>query len=261
MSFITNMPLPNPSLITIATCPLKTLRMTGSSRIFSRSGWRGIATNGARCAPTAFPKKFCTGLATPFEKFRAWASTVPHTLRNPLYHWTHLELKRCFGIEELLDEASAARIWNKANEQLASPRMTTHGILKKFKVRALCTTDDPADDLAHHEAIGDSGLATRVLPTFRPDKALALGDAVEFNKWITRLEATANRDISNLESFMTVLRQRHDQFHAIGCRLSDHGLAYCYATLTSAKAAAAIFSKARHGRPVSPEDQASLAPS
>ena len=117
-------------------------------------------------------ERFCTGSAEPFEKFRAWAATVPHTLRNPLYHWTHLELKRYFGINELLDEAkSAKRIWNRANKQLAIPQeMSAQGILKKFQVNALCTTDDPADDLRHHQAIAasQSGHAM-VLPAFRPD--------------------------------------------------------------------------------------------
>src|SRR6266550_4182677 len=119
--------------------------------------WRAMRANGVA-------ERFCTGEAEPFAKFQAWAATVPHTLRNPLYHWTHLELQRHFGIDELLDEESAARIWKKANEKLADPEFTTQGILKKFRVTALCTTDDPADDLKHHQTIGRSELATRVLP-------------------------------------------------------------------------------------------------
>ncbi len=119
-------------------------------------------------------EKYCTGPAEPLAKFRAWAATVPHTLRNPLYHWTHLELKRYFGIGELLDESSAGRVWKKANEQLARPELSARGILKKFNVTALCTTDDPTDDLAHHKKIAADGLATRVLPAFRPDNALAV---------------------------------------------------------------------------------------
>ena len=119
--------------------------------------WRGMRANGV-------PERFCTGDATPFEKFKAWATTVPHTLRNPLYHWTHLELSRYFGITDLLDERSAARIWAEANEQLATPEFSAQGILKKFRVTALCTTDDPTDDLRHHEAIAASGLATCAAP-------------------------------------------------------------------------------------------------
>ena len=129
--------------------------------------WRAMRSNGV-------PERFCTGDATPLEKFKAWAATVPHTLRNPLYHWTHLELARYFGITDLLDESNAERIWAQANEQLATPEFSTQGILKKFRVTTLCTTDDPADDLAHHGAIHASGLGTRVLPAFRPDAALAV---------------------------------------------------------------------------------------
>src|SRR6185369_20055 len=113
--------------------------------------WRAMRANGV-------DERYCTGDASPWEKFQAWAATVPHTLRNPLYHWTHLELNRYFGIEELLNEQSAARIWNQVNEQLASPQLSTHGILKKFQVLTLCTTDDPTDDLKHHEAIAASDL-------------------------------------------------------------------------------------------------------
>src|SRR5437588_3838157 len=135
--------------------------------------WRAMRANGVS-------EKFCTGEADSFAKFQAWAATVPHTLRNPLYHWTHLELKRYFGIEELLDEESAARIWKKANAQLATPEMSAQGILKKFKVRTLCTTDNPTDDLKHHQAIAASHLETKVFPAFRPDKALGVGSATAF---------------------------------------------------------------------------------
>ena len=132
--------------------------------------WRAMRANGVA-------ERFCTGEAEPFAKFQAWAATVPHTLRNPLYHWTHLELQRYFNIDELLDEESAARIWKKANQQLDTPQLTSQGILKKFKVVALCTTDDPSDDLRHHRAIAASGLATQVFPAFRPDNAMEIGRA------------------------------------------------------------------------------------
>src|SRR5579864_8845295 len=121
--------------------------------------WRLMRANGVA-------ERYCTGDASPFEKFQAWAATVPHTLRNPLYHWTHLELKRYFGIDELLDETSAVRIWKKANAQLASPQLTTQGILKKFDVKTVCTTDDPADDLKHHKKLAAAQLSTRTLPAF-----------------------------------------------------------------------------------------------
>jgi glucuronate isomerase len=211
--------------------------------------WRAMRTNGVA-------EEFCTGAAEPFDKFRAWAATVPHTLRNPLYQWTHLELKRYFGIDELLDEESAARVWNKANEQLARPELTTRGILKKFNVTTLCTTDDPTDDLAHHNKIVADGVAARVFPAFRPDKALAVSHPAAFNAWVSRLEQTVDTDIANLEDFVAALRRRHDYFHAQGCRLSDHGLNQCPASPCPDKTAAAIFTRARRGLAASPEDYA-----
>ncbi|MGD0745596.1 MAG: glucuronate isomerase [Verrucomicrobiota bacterium] len=211
--------------------------------------WRALRANGVA-------ERFCTGDAAPFEKFRAWAATVPHTLRNPLYHWTHLELKRHFGIDELLDEAGAARIWKKANEMLAAPEFTAQGILKKFDVRTVCTTDDPADDLGHHRAIAASGLPTRVLPAFRPDKALAAHQPGPFNQWVDRLAGVAGVEINSLGKFLDALRARHDFFHAQGCRLSDHGLTQCPADFCSDKAAAEVFSKARDKKEISPAEHA-----
>src|SRR5438067_1669932 len=136
--------------------------------------WRAMRANGV-------DERYCTGDAEPFEKFRAWAKTVPYTLRNPLYHWTHLELKRYFGIEDLLSDDTAEAIWNQANSQLATDPLRAHGILGKFRVTALCTTDDPTDDLSCHRSIAASGLATRVFPAFRPDKALNVHRPDVFN--------------------------------------------------------------------------------
>jgi glucuronate isomerase len=211
--------------------------------------WRAMRANGVA-------EKYCTGDADPFDKFRAWAATAPHTLRNPLYHWTHLELKRYFGIDELLDEKSAARIWKKANEQLGRPELTTRGILKKFNVTTLCTTDDPTDDLAHHKKIAADGVATRVFPAFRPDKALAVHQPAAFNAWVSRLAEASDTDIASLEDFVAALKQRHDYFHAQGCRLSDHGLTQCPASPCPDKTAAAIFARARQGQAASPEEHA-----
>jgi glucuronate isomerase len=211
--------------------------------------WRAMRSNGVA-------ERFCTGTAEPFAKFQAWAATVPHTLRNPLYHWTHLELKRYFGIDELLDEESAARIWKKANEQLATPRLTTHGILKQFHVTAVCTTDDPTDDLRHHEAIARSGLATRIFPTFRPDKSMAVRQTAQFPQWVEKLAEASNTDIRDFSSFLDALKSRVEHFHAHGCRLADHGLDRCYAEECSPKVAGSIFSKARRGNAVSPEEHA-----
>jgi glucuronate isomerase len=211
--------------------------------------WRAMRANGVA-------EKYCTGAADPEAKFRAWAATVPQTLRNPLYHWSHLELQRYFGIEELLNERSAARIWRRANEQLARPEFSARGILRRFNVTALCTTDDPTDDLAHHKKIAADGVATAVFPAFRPDKALAVHQPADFNIWVNRLEQAADADIGNLAAFLTALRGRHDYFHSHGCRLSDHGLSQCLAEPCSARSAAAIFAQARRGRAVSAEEAA-----
>jgi glucuronate isomerase len=214
--------------------------------------WRAMRANGVA-------ERYCTGDATPFEKFQAWAATVPHTLRNPLYHWTHLELKRYFGIDELLDDKSAQRIWKKAGQQLATPELTARGILQRFNVVALCTTDDPTDSLEHHRVLAVSGLATRVLPTFRPDKALAVHQPVQFNAWVKCLEEAANRDVRSLSHFLEALQARHEHFHALGCRLSDHGLTQCYADFCSHGIAAAIFARARRGRAASPAEHSQFA--
>jgi glucuronate isomerase len=214
--------------------------------------WRAMRANGVA-------ENYCTGNAEPFAKFKAWAATVPHTLRNPLYHWTHLELKRYFGVDQLLDEASAAGIWKQANKQLATPEFTTQGILNKFRVTTLCTTDDPTDDLRHHQAIAGSGLTTRVLPAFRPDKALAVHQPAAFSKWVDALAAASDVEIGSFSAFLDALRQRHEFFHEQGCRLSDHGLNQCPADFCSSKVAGAIFAKARRGAAVSEKEHGQFA--
>jgi glucuronate isomerase len=200
------------------------------------------------------PEKFCTGDAAPFEKFSAWAKTVPFTLRNPLYHWTHLELKRHFGTEEILNESTAGVIWEKANVRLQTEDLRTQGIFSKFKVRAVCTTDDPVDDLRWHKQIATSSLSTRVYPAFRPDKALKASDTAQFNEWVSRLEAASNKHIGRFVDFLDALKCRHDYFHAMGSRLSDHGLNYCYADFCSEAVAAAIFNKARAHQALTPQE-------
>jgi glucuronate isomerase len=209
--------------------------------------WRAMRTNGME-------EKYCTGEVPPLEKFLAWARTVPHTLRNPLYHWTHLELKRYFDIDEILDERSAPAIWEKANALLATKELRTQGIMSKFKVAALCTTDDPIDDLAHHKQIAASSLATRVYPTFRPDKSLDVHLPELFNGWVDRLAAASNTHIARFSDLLTALRQRHDFFHEMGCRLSDHGMNHCYADFCSEPVATAIFDKARSGQAASAKE-------
>ena len=214
--------------------------------------WRAMRSNGVA-------ERFCTGDATPAEKFQAWAATVPHTLRNPLYHWTHLELYRYFGITEQLNETNAQRIWHEANEQLATPEFSTRGILKKFRVTTLCTTDDPADDLAHHDAIRASGLDTRVWPAFRPDAALAVNRPRSFGGWLQRLEQTSQMEIRSLAALLEALEKRCDFFHSRGCRLSDHGLERCYSEPCSETEAGAIFTAALEGKDASPAEYAKYA--
>jgi len=211
--------------------------------------WRAMRANGV-------PEEFCTGKAEPFAKFKAWAATVPQTLRNPLYHWTHLELKRYFGIEELLNESTAERIWQKTNEQLVAPALSAQGILKKFQVRALCTTDDPTDDLRYHTSLAASNCATKVYPAFRPDKALMVNNPKNFNAWVDKLELASKRDIPDLVSFLEALKTRHTSFHEHGCRLSDHGLNHCSAEFCSDTTAAGIFARARRGQAASPAEHA-----
>ena len=181
------------------------------------------------------------GRRHPAGKVRAWAATVPATLRNPLYHWTHLELARYFGSTELLNAENADRIWEEANERLATPELSVHGILRKFRVTTLCTTDDPADDLLSHAAIARSDLATRVLPAFRPDAALAVHQPVSWRAWLERLEQASGTGVSTLQDLLAALRGRVEFFHAHGCRLSDHGLDTCSAEPCTEAAASAIF--------------------
>ena len=156
--------------------------------------WRAMRANGVS-------ERYCTGDADPYDKYFAWAQTVPHTLRNPLYHWTHLELQRYFGIDSLLNEKTARKTWDIANEQLADRNLSTQGILKKFKVTTLCTTDDPVDSLAHHERIASHSAGIRVFPGFRPDKALRTEDPAAFNDWVDKLAAVCNLDVTRLPVF------------------------------------------------------------
>lgn len=212
--------------------------------------WRAMRAHGVA-------EKYITGDASPYEKFQAWARTVPYTLRNPLYHWTHLELQRYFGITELLDESSAPSIWERANAALADG-LTAQAILQKFRVEFVCTTDDPVDDLRYHRAIAVANLPTKVFPCFRPDKALWIGDP-QFLPWIDKLEKVANVDIRNITGFLQALESRHSDFHSLGCRLSDHGLDYCFSTPCSEREAAAIFGKARDRKSVTGEERTKFA--
>ncbi len=214
--------------------------------------WRAMRANG-------IDERYCTGNAPPYEKFLAWARTVPYTLRNPLYQWTHLELQRYFGIYELLNEHTAPAIWAKANEMLAGSDLTAGGILRRFRVAALCTTDDPADDLRHHRAIADSGFPVAVYPAFRPDRVFEVHLPERWNAWLDRLEGVANREIRSLTALLDALEVRHNDFHASGCRLSDHGLNSCPAEDCTQSEAEAIFGRARGGHAASEGEQLKFA--
>jgi glucuronate isomerase len=216
--------------------------------------WRAMRTNGVQ-------EQFVTGAASPREKFQAWAETVPHTLRNPLHHWSALELKRYFGVDALLDGKSAEKIWKTANAQL--PKLRVHDLINKSNVAVVCTTDDPADSLVHHQAIAANPgkLKARVYPAFRPDKALAVGNPAAFNAWVDKLAAAAggtfaSAGIKRFDDLLGALKKRHDDFHAIGCRVSDHGLESALAESCTHAQAKMIFDAARRGRAASPEEVA-----
>ncbi|HMD60653.1 MAG TPA: glucuronate isomerase [Opitutaceae bacterium] len=209
--------------------------------------WRAMRANG-------IGERLCTGDATAREKFDAWVATVPHTLGNPLYHWSHLELLRYFGIDCPISAATADTIWEKANERLGSLRV--RDILEMNRVALVCTTDDPADPLDAHERIRRSGLKTRVYPAFRPDRALGVADPASFNPWVERLAGAARTSVRTLDDFLGALRTRHDDFHAFGARLSDHGMEAALAEPCSRSEAAAIFKGALEGRAASPGDAA-----
>ena len=181
--------------------------------------WRAMRANGV-------PERLVTGPASDWERFEAWARTVPDTLRNPLYHWTHLELRRTFGIDTLLSPATARSIFDRCNERLGEDGYTMLGLLRRFRVAIVCTTDDPADSLEWHQALAARPEAhTRVYPTWRSDRILAIGDPAAFNGWIARFEAVSNRSVGGtLASFVDALRARHADFHAAGCRASDIGV-------------------------------------
>ena len=167
-----------------------------------------------------------TGSASDREKFQAWAETVPTTIGNPLYHWTHLELLRPFGIDNLLlDGSTAEEVWTRTGDLLASPEFGVRSILNEMNVRFICTTDDPLDDLSHHRAIAaDPTFTTRVLPAFRPDKAVHIEQTDQFRGWVDRLQELAGHDLPRFGDFLTALEVRLDYFHELGARISDHAL-------------------------------------
>lgn len=205
--------------------------------------WRAMRANG-------IDEELITGSASDHDKFRAWAATVPKTLRNPLYHWTHLELKHPFGIHGvLLDEDTADTIYSQCNELLRQPEFSTCGLMKRMNVKVVCTTDDPVDNLEHHQKIaGGEFCSTRVLPAFRPDKAMAVETPESYNSYLELLEQAADIDIVTYQDLLTALQKRHDFFHENGCRISDHGLEQPYCEEFTDREIEDIFAMVRSGK-------------
>jgi len=211
--------------------------------------WRGMRSNGV-------PERYCTGDASDWEKFEKWAGTMKYLVRNPLYDWAHLELARYFGISDcLLGPDTAQDIWDRCNKQLASPEFSARGLMKQSNVVLVCTTDDPVDSLEHHKAIAaDPSFGIQVLPTWRPDKGMAVENAAAFNAWVDKLEKAADIAVLTFGNYLEALRKRHDFFHAAGCRLADHGMEAVNADDCSTREAEAIFSKVRGGTVLSPDE-------
>lgn len=203
--------------------------------------WRAMRTHG-------IDESYCTGSKSDWEKFEQWAATVPYTLRNPLYHWTHLELQRYFGIKDILSPASARKIYDACNEKLNTPDYSVRNLLTKMNVKTLCTTDDPLDNLEHHQKIRNDNFQIRVLPAFRPDKAMGAENTQSLNDYIDRLAQITDTAIENLESYLTALKMRHDYFAANGCTVSDHGLEYIFAEDYKDEEIALIFDKIRRNQ-------------
>jgi glucuronate isomerase len=200
--------------------------------------WRAMRTNGVH-------ESYCTGDKSDWEKFEKWAATVPYTLRNPLYHWTHLELQRYFGVNEILNPSSAKRIYETCNEQL--PAYSTRALLKKMNVAVVCTTDDPADTLEHHTQLNKEGFEIPILPAFRPDQSMNVDDPVKYNLYLQKLEQAAGITISTYQHLLDALKKRHDFFALMGCAVSDHGIEEIYAEEFTDVEINAIFLKVRKG--------------
>lgn len=210
--------------------------------------WRAMRTNGINEA-------YCTGDKSDYEKYEQWAATVPYTMRNPLYHWTHLELQRYFGVNEILNPSTAKDIYEKCTALLQTPAYSVRGLLNKMNVKVVCTTDDPIDSLEYHQKIKADGFEVKVLPTFRPDKAMAVENVANFVAYVSKLEAVVGRSLSTLEEYLGALKERHDFFAEMGGKLSDHGLEQIYAEDYTEDEIAAIFLKIKGGSELTLEEQ------
>ncbi len=207
--------------------------------------WRVMRTKG-------IDESYCTGDKSDYQKFEKWAATVPYTLRNPLYHWTHLELQRYFDVHEILYANTAKNIYDKCSKQLQTKEYSVRNLLRRMNVKIVCTTDDPTDSLEHHKKIREDGFEIKVLPAFRPDKAMNVDDVNEFNKYVSKLEIVCSKHIGSFYDFMHALKMRHDFFAEMGCLISDHGLEKLYAEDYADEEINNIFNSIRDGNHLSP---------
>ncbi|MDR2285028.1 MAG: glucuronate isomerase [Sphingobacterium sp.] len=209
--------------------------------------WRAMRAHG-------IDEVYITGEASDKEKFLKWAETVPYTLRNPLYHWTHLELQRYFGITDLLSPATAEKIYEQTAEQIADAGFSARNLLKRMNVEVVCTTDDPLDHLDYHQQIATEGETFKMLPAFRPDKAMEAGNVIALNEYIDKLEDVTGRSIDSFNDYIDALRARHDYFESRGCNVSDHGIEQLYTAKYTDYELKIIFEKIRVGRQLTLEE-------
>ncbi|MDR1331732.1 MAG: glucuronate isomerase [Tannerella sp.] len=209
--------------------------------------WRAMRANGV-------PEEYITGNRTSYEKFEKWAETLPYTMRNPLYHWAHLELNRIFGISETLKLSNARDIYEECTAKLQTPEFRPQAIMKRMRVEAAGTTDDPADSLEYHRAIRESGFSVKVLPAWRPDRAMSIESPEAYNSYLGRLEAASGIAINTYDDLLSALHRRHDFFAGEGCSLSDHGLSTFYAEPYTESELRDIFLHVRIGKTPSAQD-------
>lgn len=203
--------------------------------------WRAMRTNGV-------DESYCTGQQSDYDKFAKWAETVPYTMRNPLYHWTHLELQRYFNVHDILNKDTAPKIYEECTAKLQTPEYSVKNLLRKMNVKTICTTDDPIDTLEFHQQLKDDDFEIPVLPAFRPDAAMNVGNAQNFVAYVKKLEAAADTSIGNFNQFLEALKNRHDFFATMGCSVSDHGLEEIYAEDYTLAEVETIFNKVYAGQ-------------
>jgi len=210
--------------------------------------WRAMRTNGV-------DESYCTGNKSDWEKFQKWAETVPYTLRNPLYHWTHLELQRYFDVDDILNPDTAKKIYEACTAKLQTPEFSVRNLLRKMNVKLVCTTDDPVDSLEYHLQLKNEGFEIPILPAFRPDQAMNVSDPEKFLNYTRQLEKITGIAISSFDDFLFALQNRHDFFASVGCSVSDHGLEEIYADDFTGSEIDSIFNKIHAGKNLNQSEQ------